>query len=128
MKKIILVLVLFFVFPIVKIFSQDIYNNNNNNSFDISFARTVYRYHYSATERIESFFDFLYDYKKNPFYLLVVILTILFFFSLCIYILQLMFVFFGLFFKKIKQKQTVKYLLIPYGFICTLKKLYKDLK
>ena len=48
--------------------------------------------------------------------------------TILIYLLQIILVIFGLVFHFIKEKQTIRNLLIPYGFIFTLKNYYKELK
>ena len=59
-------------------------------------------------------------------------IEILFFDFWCItffvYIFQIAIIIVGLIFRFIKEKQTIKNLLVPYGFIFTLKSYYKDLK
>ena len=45
-----------------------------------------------------------------------------------VYIFQIAIIIVGLIFRFIKEKQTIKNLLVPYGFIFTLKSYYKDLK
>ena len=48
--------------------------------------------------------------------------------TIIVYILQIILVIVGLVFRFIKEKQTIKNLLIPYGFVFTLKSYYKELK
>ena len=49
-------------------------------------------------------------------------------FTFFIYLLQIAIIIIGLLFHFIKEKQTIKNLLVPYGFIFTLKNYYKELK
>ena len=45
-----------------------------------------------------------------------------------VYLFQIAIITVGLIFHFIKEKQTIKNLLVPYGFIFTLKSYYKELK
>ena len=48
--------------------------------------------------------------------------------TILVYLFQIILVIVGLVFHFIKEKQTIKNLLVPYGFIFTLKNYYKELK
>ena len=78
---------------------------------------------------IRTGFDFNYVFDdRSPVFFAVVILGIFLYITIPIYLLQLAIVTIGLIFRLFKEKQTVKYLLIPYGFICILRNYYKELK
>ena len=78
---------------------------------------------------VKTGFDFNYVFDdRSPVFFCVVILAIFLYITIPIYLLQIFIVTIGLIFRLFKEKQTVKYLLIPYGFICILRNYYKELK
>ena len=76
----------------------------------------------NKNKKIKDFFN----PDKNP--PIVVLYMILFITFVIVYPIQILIVLIGLIFHLFKQKRTVKYLLIPYGFILVLKNMYKELK
>lgn len=101
--------------------NQDTGIKIDKSKYDMDSAQT-YKEETNSYEKIKDFFN----PEKNPFIALFYILLII---SFCfIYPIQIIIVLIGLFFHLFKQKQTVKYLLIPYGFICILRNYYKELK
>ena len=70
--------------------------------------------------------NFLYD--MSNYSLIVQILIILFCFIVFVYLIQIVVLVIGLVFNLFKTKQTVKYLIIPFGFLLILVNKYKQLK
>jgi len=70
--------------------------------------------------------NFLYD--MSNYSLIVQILIVLFCFIVFIYLIQIIILIIGLVFNLFKTKQTVKYLIIPFGFLSILVNKYKQLK
>lgn len=68
-------------------------------------------------------------FEKNPFIYYIGGISLLFWYAtFFVYLFQIAIIIIGLIFHFIKEKQTINNLLIPYGFIFTLKKYYKELK
>jgi hypothetical protein len=70
--------------------------------------------------------NFLYDMSNCS--LIVQILIVLFCFTAFVYLIQIVILIIGLVFNLFKTKQTVKYLIIPFGFLLILVNKYKQLK
>ena len=70
--------------------------------------------------------NFLYD--MSNYSLIVQILIVLFCFAIFVYLIQIIILIIGLVFNLFKTKQTVKYLIIPFGFLLILVNKYKQLK
>jgi len=70
--------------------------------------------------------NFLYDMSNCS--LIVQILIVLFCFAIFVYLIQIIILIIGLVFNLFKTKQTVKYLIIPFGFLLILVNKYKQLK
>ena len=70
--------------------------------------------------------NFLYD--MSNYSLIVQILIVLLFFILFVYCIQIIILIIGLIFNLFKTKQSVKYLIIPFGFLLILVNKYKQLK
>lgn len=70
--------------------------------------------------------SFLYD--MSNYSLIVQILIVLLFFIAFVYCIQIIILIIGLVFNLFKTKQSVKYLLIPFGFLLILVNKYKQLK
>jgi len=70
--------------------------------------------------------NFLYDMSNCS--LIVQILIVLFCFIAFVYLIQIIILIIGLVFNLFKTKQTVKYLIIPFGFLLILVNKYKQLK
>ena len=70
--------------------------------------------------------NFLYDIGNCS--LIVQILIALFCFMFFVYLIQIIILVIGLIFNLFKTKQTVKYLIIPFGFLLILVNKYKQLK
>lgn len=70
--------------------------------------------------------SFLYD--MSNYSLIVQILIVLLFFIAFVYCIQIIILIIGLLFNLFKTKQSVKYLLIPFGFLLILVNKYKQLK
>ncbi len=70
--------------------------------------------------------SFLYDVSNYS--LIVQILIVLLFFIAFVYCIQIIILIIGLLFNLFKTKQSVKYLLIPFGFLLILVNKYKQLK
>ena len=70
--------------------------------------------------------NFLYDISNCS--LVVQILIVLFCFMVFVYLIQIIILVIGLVFNLFKTKQTVKYLIIPFGFLLILVNKYKQLK
>ena len=70
--------------------------------------------------------SFLYD--MSNYSLIVQILIVLFCFVIFVYFIQIVILIIGLVFNLFKTKQTVKYLIIPFGFLLILVNKYKNLK
>ena len=70
--------------------------------------------------------NFLYD--MSNYSLIVQILIVLFCFMVFVYLIQIVILVIGLIFNLFKTKQTVKYLIIPFGFFLILVNKYKNLK
>ena len=70
--------------------------------------------------------NFLYD--MSNYSLIVQILIVLFCFIAFVYLIQIVILVIGLVFNLFKIKQTVKYLIIPFGFFLILINKYKKLK
>lgn len=70
--------------------------------------------------------NFLYD--MSNYSLIVQILIVLFCFIAFVYLIQIIILIIGLVFNLFKTKQTVKYLIIPFGFLLILVNKYKQLK
>ena len=70
--------------------------------------------------------NFLYD--MSNYSLIVQILIVLFCFAIFVYLIQIIILIIGLVFNLFKTKQTVKYLIIPFGFLLILVNKYKNLK
>ena len=82
-----------------------------------------------ATYSITNWFDWLLNTEENILcYINLFFLAFWYLFVLPIYLLQVIVVIFGLFFRLFKQKQTVKCLLVPFGFLLLLSNIYKGLK
>ncbi len=69
---------------------------------------------------------FLYD--MSNYSVVVQILIVLLFFVIFVYFIQIIILIIGLAFNLFKTKQTVKYLIIPFGFLLILVNKYKQLK
>ena len=69
---------------------------------------------------------FLYD--MSNYSIVVQILIVLLFFVIFVYCIQIIILVIGLAFNLFKTKQTVKYLIIPFGFLLILINKYKNLK
>ena len=89
----------------------------DKSKFDMTTAHKVNKY-----ETLKDFFN----PEKNIVIAIIYLLLMITFFL--VYPIQILIVIIGLLFHLFKEKQTVKYLLIPYGFIFILKKIYKELK
>lgn len=76
---------------------------------------------------LESLWNSLF-YEISSYSIIVQILFILLCFVVFVYILQIVMLIIGLMFNLFKTKQTVKYLIIPFGFILILVNKYKELK
>lgn len=70
--------------------------------------------------------NFLYD--MSNYSLIVQILIALFCFVIFVYLVQIIILVIGLVFNLFKTKQSVKYLIIPFGFLLILVNKYKNLK
>ena len=70
--------------------------------------------------------NFLYD--MSNYSVITQILIVLFCFAAFVYFLQIVILVIGLAFNLFKTKQTVKYLIIPFGFLLILINKYKQLK
>ena len=70
--------------------------------------------------------NFLYNISNYSFF--VQILIVLLFFVIFVYFIQIMVLIIGLIFNLFKTKQSVKYLIIPFGFLMILVDKYKSLK
>ena len=70
--------------------------------------------------------NFLYD--MSNYSLIVQILIVLLFFIFFVYCIQIIILIIGLIFNLFKTKQSVKYLIIPFGFLLILVNKYKQLK
>lgn len=117
MKKIFLLL--FFILLSINLFAEI---KLDKNKFDMSSAKEYKEYKINSHNKIKDFFN----PEENVFIGIVYILLII---TFCfVYPIQIIIVITGLLFHLFKQKQTVKYLLIPYGFICILRNYYKELK
>ncbi len=69
---------------------------------------------------------FLYD--MSNYSVVVQILIVLLFFVIFVYFIQIVILVIGLAFNLFKTKQSVKYLIIPFGFLLILVNKYKQLK
>ena len=67
-------------------------------------------------------------YEVSSYSVVVQILIVFLCFVVLIYILQIAILIIGLIFNLFKTKQTVKYLIIPFGFLYILVNKYKQLK
>ena len=76
---------------------------------------------------LESFWDSLF-YEVSSYPIIVQILIALFCFIAFVYFIQIVILVIGLAFNLFKTKQTVKYLIIPFGFLLILVNKYKQLK
>ena len=76
---------------------------------------------------LESFWDSLF-YEISTYPIIVQILIALFCFIVFVYCIQIVILVIGLAFNLFKTKQTVKYLIIPFGFLLILVNKYKNLK
>jgi hypothetical protein len=76
---------------------------------------------------LESFWDSLF-YEISSYPVIVQILIALFCFMVFVYLIQIIILVIGLGFNLFKTKQTVKYLIIPFGFLLILVNKYKQLK
>ena len=70
--------------------------------------------------------NFLYDMSNYP--VITQILIALFCFVVFVYCIQIVILIIGLIFNLFKTKQSVKYLIIPFGFLLILVNKYKQLK
>lgn len=76
---------------------------------------------------LESLWDSLF-YEISSYSLITQILIALFCFVIFVYLIQIIILIIGLIFNLFKNKQSVKYLLIPFGFLLILVNKYKQLK
>ena len=76
---------------------------------------------------LESFWDSLF-YEISSYPIIVQILIALFCFMVFVYCVQIVILIIGLAFNLFKTKQSVKYLIIPFGFLLILINKYKQLK
>lgn len=76
---------------------------------------------------LEGFWDSLF-YEVSSYPVIVQILIVLFCFAIFVYLIQIIILIIGLVFNLFKTKQTVKYLIIPFGFLLILVNKYKQLK
>jgi len=76
---------------------------------------------------LESLWDSLF-YEISLYSLSTQILIALFCFVIFVYLIQIIILIIGLIFNLFKNKQSVKYLLIPFGFLLILVNKYKQLK
>ena len=76
---------------------------------------------------LEGFWDSLF-YEVSSYPVIVQILIVLFCFIVFVYLIQIIVLVIGLVFNLFKTKQTVKYLIIPFGFLLILVNKYKQLK
>ncbi len=67
-------------------------------------------------------------YEISSYSLIVQILIVLFCFVVFVYFIQIIILIIGLIFNLFKTKQTVKNLIIPFGFLSILVNKYKQLK
>jgi len=67
-------------------------------------------------------------YEVSSYSVVVQILIVFLCFVVLVYILQIAILIIGLIFNLFKTKQTVKYLIIPFGFLYILVNKYKQLK
>ena len=76
---------------------------------------------------LESIWDSLF-YEISMYSIITQILIALFCFVIFVYLIQIIILIIGLIFNLFKNKQSVKYLLIPFGFLLILVNKYKQLK
>lgn len=76
---------------------------------------------------LESIWDSLF-YEISTYSIITQILIALFCFVIFVYLIQIIILIIGLIFNLFKNKQSVKYLLIPFGFLLILVNKYKQLK
>lgn len=76
---------------------------------------------------LESIWDSLF-YEISTYSIITQILIALFCFVIFVYLIQVIILIIGLIFNLFKNKQSVKYLLIPFGFLLILVNKYKQLK
>ena len=76
---------------------------------------------------LESFWDSLF-YEISSYPIIIQILIALLCFMVFVYLIQIIILITGLIFNLFKTKQTVKYLIIPFGFLLILVNKYKQLK
>ena len=76
---------------------------------------------------LESFWDSLF-YEISSYPVIVQALIALFCFIAVVYFIQIVILITGLAFNLFKTKQSVKFLIIPFGFLLILVNKYKQLK
>ena len=76
---------------------------------------------------LESFWDSLF-YEISSYPIVIQLLIVLLCFIVFVYLIQIIILITGLIFNLFKTKQTVKYLIIPFGFLLILVNKYKQLK
>ena len=76
---------------------------------------------------LESLWDSLF-YEVSSYPIIVQLLIVLFCFIAFVYFIQIIILIIGLVFNLFKTKQSVKYLIIPFGFILIFIDKYKNLK
>ena len=77
---------------------------------------------------LSELFDWFFEEEQNLLAYINIFIGIIWCVILSIYAIQIIIVISGLCFNLFKQKLTVKYLLIPFGFLFILKDMYKELK
>ena len=76
---------------------------------------------------LESFWDSLF-YEISSYPIVIQLLIVLLCFIVFVYLIQIIILITGLIFNLFKTKQTVKYLIIPFGFLLILVNRYKQLE
>ena len=76
---------------------------------------------------LESFWDSLF-YEISSYPIVIQLLIALLCFIVFVYLIQIIILVTGLIFNLFKAKQTVKYLIIPFGFLLILVNRYKQLE